>query len=230
MKASRTSWIQELKNPRKAEEGAQFCDEWYLLTDPGTVRDGELPPNWGLYTSTGDQLKLVKRATKLSPQEPGREFFFSLFRSLVSQSGQNAEEALLKAHYDNGYAAGRAQARQDFKDLIQDLRTPQPPNGLERLRSLLLNGPHESRAERIRVVEQFVERFLHWKFLHSTTRALDTIEFIVEGGLCGMTGKISAFKEELKQLLLEVEEREKAVAQITDEIKPSVPEATALES
>lgn len=222
MKASRQSWLQELKDPRKAEEGAQFCDAWYLLADPGTIMEGELPKNWGLYVSKGDGIQIVKQAEKLSPQEPGRALFFSLLRALVAQSGDHAKESVLRAHYNNGYTVGKSEARKLFREVMHDLRSSVKTDGLEHLNSLLSKGPHDLRAGRIQLTEQFVERFSHWMSLHPTKHALDALEFMAKGGLHGVANKITVLKEQLKGMLSELEKREETITQAAKEAHPLI--------
>lgn len=48
LKVSRSDWLAELSSPGKADQWAENCHEWWLVTLPGVVRDGELPPGWGL--------------------------------------------------------------------------------------------------------------------------------------------------------------------------------------
>jgi hypothetical protein len=49
LKVSRADWLHELAQPEKAEAWASQCHAFYLVVpDPSIVRDGELPPDWGL--------------------------------------------------------------------------------------------------------------------------------------------------------------------------------------
>jgi hypothetical protein len=49
IKVSRSDWQRELKDPKKADTIGQFCDFWFLAAgDESIVKDGELPPGWGL--------------------------------------------------------------------------------------------------------------------------------------------------------------------------------------
>ena len=64
VKASRSDWLNELRQLDKADCWADQCHQWWLVTVPGVVRDGELPPGWGLMLpGTGRaRLKVVTRA------------------------------------------------------------------------------------------------------------------------------------------------------------------------
>ena len=69
VKASRADWLTELRSPDKAETFKRHCHRWWLVvSDPRIVRDGELPADWGLLTVTGNRLKQVKAAPKLTPE------------------------------------------------------------------------------------------------------------------------------------------------------------------
>ena len=60
IKASRSDWLRELKDPAKAEAVCKFCDFWWLAVgDAGIVLDGELPVSWGLLVPRGDKLVVV---------------------------------------------------------------------------------------------------------------------------------------------------------------------------
>lgn len=48
VKASRADWLNELRKLDKADDWADQCHQWWLVTVPGVVRDGELPASWGL--------------------------------------------------------------------------------------------------------------------------------------------------------------------------------------
>lgn len=63
VKVSRSDWLSELKKPEKADSLARYCDRWYLvISDPKIVKDGELPPTWGLLCRKGDRLVEVVKA------------------------------------------------------------------------------------------------------------------------------------------------------------------------
>lgn len=89
LKVSRSDWLHELKQPDKAEEIKQFCDEWYLVVpDPSIVKDGELPEGWGLMTATGrgHTVKVKKKAVQLEPIDVDRAFLASIFRNITEKN------------------------------------------------------------------------------------------------------------------------------------------------
>ena len=61
VKVSRADWLRELKDPDKSAACMSWCTYWWLaVPDQAIVRDGELPPGWGLLAvrKHGDGLRL----------------------------------------------------------------------------------------------------------------------------------------------------------------------------
>lgn len=49
VKVTRSDWLRELKEPDKSAACMNWCTYWWLaVSDRVIVRDGELPPGWGL--------------------------------------------------------------------------------------------------------------------------------------------------------------------------------------
>lgn len=80
IKVSRSDWLRELKQPEKAEEIYRYCDHWWILAPKGVVKDGELPPTWGLLELRESGIVQSVAAKKLTPVPVTREFFASLMR------------------------------------------------------------------------------------------------------------------------------------------------------
>jgi hypothetical protein len=53
VKVSRSDWLRELADPRKAEDTCRIVDRFWIVAPAGVVRDAELPPTWGLIEVTG---------------------------------------------------------------------------------------------------------------------------------------------------------------------------------
>lgn len=47
IKVSRADWLAELRKPNKAAAFSALVTEFYVVSPPGVVHDGELPPLWG---------------------------------------------------------------------------------------------------------------------------------------------------------------------------------------
>ncbi len=116
-KVSRADWLKELKTPDKAEAIAQYCDEWYLAVgDKGIVKEGELPPNWGLLVPTKGGLRVSKPAVALSPVPVDRSFLAAIFRRCAEQQVSAAE---LKQAADEGYAKGAKSNQWEIKNATE---------------------------------------------------------------------------------------------------------------
>jgi hypothetical protein len=86
VKVSRSDWRREIENPAKAEEIAQYCDRWWVITPDGIVQDHELPFNWG-HMICNDQgvLRIKKAAPKLEAIPPTRGFVAAMLRRASDQ-------------------------------------------------------------------------------------------------------------------------------------------------
>lgn len=60
MKSYRGDWVRELRNPAKAEEIAQYCNYWWIVTAGPFVKAEEIPELWGLMVWDKDKAALVK--------------------------------------------------------------------------------------------------------------------------------------------------------------------------
>lgn len=110
LKVSRSDWQRELADPSKAESICQFCDRWWLVvSDRSIVKDGELPPTWGLLAKNGDGLKIVTPAPQLSPQPITREFLAALLRRVSEQTVTKVDvDAAERKGFERGKAAAKS--------------------------------------------------------------------------------------------------------------------------
>ncbi|WVR18302.1 hypothetical protein y223_00022 [Bordetella phage PY223] len=92
LKASRSDWLRELKNPAKAESVSRFCNRWWIVAPPGVVNDGELPPTWGMYEAKGGKLRQAVAAPKLEAHDVTRAFVAAMLRR-----ASEADEGLVRA-------------------------------------------------------------------------------------------------------------------------------------
>lgn len=103
-KSYRGDWLNELKNPEKAEAFFGYCDKFWLVEgEKGIAKVEEVPKTWGLLTYVNGTLKVTVQAPKLKPKEPDRSFIASLLRSFVNQSV--TKKQITKAR-DAGYQEG----------------------------------------------------------------------------------------------------------------------------
>ncbi len=108
VKVRRTDWQAELKNPKKAEAIARFCDYWYLAVgDPDIVREGELPTNWGMFVLRKDgKIHCVKAAVKNESPELTRGFIAAVLRRASAPTAD-----ALSLEYRRGYDKARDEFR-----------------------------------------------------------------------------------------------------------------------
>lgn len=89
IKVDRQDWMNELRNPDKAEAFAQYCRYWWLVTAPDVVHVGQaelgiFPPTWGHMVFDGHELS-VRKAAPERPEKPLTiEIIAALFRGLTS--------------------------------------------------------------------------------------------------------------------------------------------------
>lgn len=83
VKVSRSDWLRELKDPHKSEPFLAWTTHfWLAVPDAAIVRDGELPPGWGLLaaraTRAGAQLVARVTAPRRAVSPPPPESIASL--------------------------------------------------------------------------------------------------------------------------------------------------------
>jgi hypothetical protein len=131
IKCSRSDWLNEKKDPEKAEAIQQYCDFWWLVvSDPKIVHAGELPLNWGMLAPRGQKLVVIKEASLNTEVKPiDRQFLAGLLRKAAEKdlNSQAIREAR-SAGMDEGLKNGRAQrqwevdrAQTDAKNLKQTI-------------------------------------------------------------------------------------------------------------
>lgn len=103
VKASRSDWLRELKNPAKAESIQRYCDRWWIVAPPGVVKDGELPPTWGLYEAKDGKIKQTVAAPVLNTQPVDRGFVAAMLRR-----ASEVDHGEVRAAVDAQVAAARA--------------------------------------------------------------------------------------------------------------------------
>ena len=80
-KISRSDWQRELKDPTKSAPVQQYCNHWWIVTTPDIVREGELPPTWGLYElQSNGTLRQKVAAPSLQPVPVTKDFVAAMMR------------------------------------------------------------------------------------------------------------------------------------------------------
>lgn len=103
IKVSRSDWRRELDNPAKAEEIAQYCDQWWIVAPKGIVQDHEVPALWGYkVVSEGGMIRTVKQAPKQDVEPLTRNFVAGMLRR-----ASEADEAEINAMVERRVASAR---------------------------------------------------------------------------------------------------------------------------
>lgn len=110
IKSNRGDWRRELSKPKKADDIACYCDEWWIVGAEDVVLLEEVPKTWGWYVPHGKTLK-AKKQPERKPEHPelDRTFIMSVLRnfsrSYIPRSKVRAEvDAGIKiAERNKGY-------------------------------------------------------------------------------------------------------------------------------
>ncbi len=94
VKASRSDWLHELAQIHKADAWADQCHEWWLVTVPGVVHDGELPAGWGLMVPgpSTTRMKVVQRAQQHLERVPS----WDAVRSIMARQDTLRQTAITR--------------------------------------------------------------------------------------------------------------------------------------
>lgn len=83
VKASRSDWLHELDQIDKATVWADQCHEWWLVTAPDVVRDGELPAGWGHMVPGHSKTRMTIKARPTRHDE--RQPSWQIVRSIMAR-------------------------------------------------------------------------------------------------------------------------------------------------
>jgi len=113
IKVSRGDWLQELKNPEKADAIFGFCHRWYIVAGDDTIMDkAELPSTWGLMVKKGRGLRTVTEAPKLQPKAIDLSLLCAILRRVQETQ---APKAVLKKERAEGYSEGVKSGEQSMQ-------------------------------------------------------------------------------------------------------------------
>jgi hypothetical protein len=137
VKTSRSDWLRELKQPQKAEPIFRYCDHWNIVAPKGVVKDGELPPNWGLLEVRAASLVQTVPAARLEPVPITKAFFASLVRRAFEQVDRRAQNLvaneLLKAReqQEETIAQRVKQRTREVESLVEGMKRFRDATGLD---------------------------------------------------------------------------------------------------
>ena len=96
IKVSRSDFLNEMKDPNKADAVGKYCDYWWLVTPPGLVDEHELPAKWGLMVLQKNGLRIKKKAPKTETVAIDRGFSAALLRRSVDLQQRFIQEQVNK--------------------------------------------------------------------------------------------------------------------------------------
>lgn len=99
IKVHRRDWLNELKNPAKADAIARFCDQWWIAAAPDVVKPEELPANWGLFEVHDKGLRQIVPAKQMAAVQVAKEFVAALLRR-VGKGDEDEINAVVAARLD----------------------------------------------------------------------------------------------------------------------------------
>lgn len=132
IKASRSDWLRELKDPAKAEAIAAYCDRWWIVALPDLVKPDELPIGWGLLElKANGSLKEMKLAPKKEDVKPLNRTFIAAMMRRCGQIDEQRVQATLEdqkkaiekywREFANNEATRRARRYEEQKAMIDKL-------------------------------------------------------------------------------------------------------------
>ena len=108
IKVSRSDWLLELKNPKKAD-AFYFCDFYYLCAPEGVWVNGEVPLAWGILQYEKKKIKVIREPTQLTVK-----YDFTFLNTLIKRITRSEESDMTNARnegYLEGYRNGEKSAR-----------------------------------------------------------------------------------------------------------------------
>jgi hypothetical protein len=123
IKVSRSDWLHEKRKPDKAETIYNYCDRWYLVvSDKSIVKEGELPPTWGLLAVEDKSLVEVVKAPKIENPKPMDRYFLAALLKRAAEhvvSDVDISDRILQA-FNKGLEQGKKSAEFEQSRLKSD--------------------------------------------------------------------------------------------------------------
>lgn len=128
IKCSRSDWLKELRDPKKARAIMRYCDFWWVVAGRDDLVDpAELPSTWGLIVPKNNRLQTVTKAPRLEPEPLDRGFVAALVRRAYEQTVDHAE--LDKARTE-GRKAGAACVQVELDRLRESVKAFEGASGV----------------------------------------------------------------------------------------------------
>lgn len=122
LKSGRGDWLNELKNPKKAENIFQYCDFFWLLTEDETVAKlEEIPISWGWLCIKGEKIFTKKEAPILTPKDISRNFLCSMLKRASDKSKFIRLDAI-DEHITKAREMGKDESRRTITQVQSELK------------------------------------------------------------------------------------------------------------
>lgn len=196
LKASRSDWLRELKNPAKAEAIASYCDRWFIVATPGIVKPDEMPRTWGLYeVDGGGRFKTIKDAPRNENVQPLTRTFVA---AMMRRCGEHDQLTL------------RMAVQSELEAIRKDVKDAADREVKSRLREWT-----EVRKKLAAVKEATGIDLLSWQ--HSSDAVTDAIKFALKAhDLTGSYAGLRSLRHSLSVAIKSIDEC-KAVLPASDE-------------
>ena len=179
VKVSRTDWMKELQQPKKAEAIQRYCRRWWVVIANKAALRSEIPKNWGLMELRGNGLHTLKQAPALKHKALDAEFIAALLRRSSERINSQIDRAraegmaLGEKQGPDAHQAKVAALERSVKNLQQAIEKFEEASGIKidawnggrlgkSLRSYLdcrtTSEPHKEYEFLARVTEQHIER------------------------------------------------------------------------
>lgn len=135
IKISRSDFLNEIKDPWKAEAFAKYCDKWwFVVAKPEIIKPGELPDGAGLMVPYQNTLKIVHQAVKRPNLEAlPRGLLVAMIKRAAAAPLPEDHLLALSARYDQGLLHGKNDASRDlgeYEKLKQKVKIFENSSGL----------------------------------------------------------------------------------------------------
>jgi len=180
-KVSRADWLQELKNPGKAEDIALMCDYWWVVVEKEVVADGELPHGWGLLEPHGRGLRVRAEAACMCDAGVLRDRLMDrAFVAAILRRVTEADEAIIQAAENRGRKQGRVEGAEKPRSMASDAKLAELESALAAF----------TRASGVDI------RTWHAEEIGKAVKAVLSLQARGYGGVLGALGRI---RDELTQ-------------------------------
>lgn len=196
LKVSRADWLNELNKPGKADQWADQCHAWYLVvSDPAIVKDGELPPGWGLMSPGRSKTRMTIHTA--AAVKPNHTPSWDAMRSIVARYDTLREKEIRET------VAKRAeQVDADREKLIA-----------REVERRIREAPESGQAaRRIKLIEKIIGAQIDWSDYDWTPRGKVDLELI------GRIGKAALALGSLESAVQQLSRRVRTTADIRREL------------